>query len=244
MLAGLVLPPGARRVGYRAVPERAEVIASPNLADVSRFYLIPAPMDAVASFLSKHVPAADKLTGTGTESAGAGAAVGKSVSYTLKAAPPGIAAESMLLASLASGPHGGTVMRADAEVVWYPPRSAAEYVSPGGYRQARGSASFMSPRPRTFRRVITTRAEIARLARLLDGLHAAGPLVVHCPMIDATYRLTFRDSASGRPVVKASATVCLTIAMTVGGKAQPALWGSDKLITAIRALLGVSSRYR
>src|SRR5258708_18963877 len=39
-----------------------------------------------------------------------------------------------LLATLAAGPHGGTVVRADAEVVWYPPRTAAEYLDPMEYQ--------------------------------------------------------------------------------------------------------------
>ncbi|HEX9034828.1 MAG TPA: hypothetical protein VF834_23530, partial [Streptosporangiaceae bacterium] len=119
-----------------------------------------------------------------------------------------------------------------------------EYVSPTAYRQLRVSASFMNPKPVTFSKLITAPAEIARLATLLDSLHAAGQETMSCPAIDATYRLTFQDSVAGQPVVQASMTVCLTVSVTVGGKLQPALWNSAPVIARVRHLLAIPAHYR
>ena len=148
----------------------------------------------------------------------------------------------MLLVSLASGPHGSTNARADAEVVWYPPRSAAEYLRAGAIRSARISASFMNPRPRHCARVITSRRVLAGLAALLNGMRATDNSVMFCPAIDASYHVTFAGRAGQRVVV--DATGCARDEVLVNGKAQPPLWDpGDRLIHALHRDLALSSRY-
>jgi hypothetical protein len=243
MLASLVLPPGSRHVGARRMPERAEVIGSNSLVDLSSFFVVPISMQAVAAFLNGNPPAGFLADGTGTASSRQGA-VEEMVSFYLRAPPTGITSDSMLLVSLAAGPHGSTVARADAEVVWYPPRSAAEYLRAGDIRSARITATFLNPRVRHFARVVTSRRAIARLAALLNGMRAADNSPRMCPMIDATYRVTFAGRG-GQPRVVVDASGCATDGVVVNGAAQPPLWDpANSLIKALHKLLRLSPRYR
>ena len=200
------------------------------------------PVLAAATFLSRHPPAGFSADGTGTTSSGNGA-IDHLVSFNLRAPPVGIAGETMLLVTLGHGPHGNTVARADAEVVWYPPRTAAEYLRAGAIRSARITASFMNPRPRHFVKVITSRRAIARLAALLNGMRATDNSLRFCPMVDAEYHVTF-SGHGGQSRVAVGASGCGTDSVAVNGKVQPPLWDPDRLIHALRKLLGLSQRYR
>ncbi len=243
MLASLVLPPGSRHVGARPMPERAELAGSLSLVDRSSFFVVPMPMQATAAFLDSHPPAGLLVTGTGSASSRRGV-FEEDVSFYLRAPPAGISGDTMLLVSLASGPRGSTVARADAEVVWYPPRTAAEYLRPGKILSARIAASFLNPRLRHFARAVTSRRVIARLAALLDHMRATDNSPRFCPMIDAKYRVTFTGRA-GQPRVVVDATGCATDSVVVNGEAQPPLWDpANRLIDALHRLLRLSHRYR
>jgi hypothetical protein len=243
MLASLVLPPGSRRVGARRMPERAEVVASLSLVDRSSHFVVPLSMRAAAAFLDSHPPAGMLATGTGSESSRRGV-LEQDVSFSLRAPPAGISGDTMLLVSLARGPRGSAVARADAEVVWYPPRTAAEYLRAGKIRSARIAATFLNPRLRHVARVVTSRRAIARLAALLDHMRATDNSTRFCPSIDASYRVTFTGRA-GRPRVVVDATGCATDGVVVNGTAQPPLWDpGNRLINALHRLLRLSRRYR
>jgi hypothetical protein len=106
------------------------------------------------------------------------------------------------------------------------------------------TAHFMNPKPDDFARIITSRLAIVNLAALLNGMHAADDSVRMCPMIDAEYHLAFAGQA-GEPRVAVGADGCATDGVAVNGKVQPALWDpADRLIRAVRRLLGVSPLYR
>lgn len=243
MLASLVFPPGSRHVGARPVPERAEVIGSRSLVDLSSFFIVPMPVQAAARFLTGHPPAGLAASGTGTTSSRRGV-VDKDVSFGLQAPPAGIASDTELLVTLGYGPRGATIARADAEVVWYPPRTAAEYLRPSAIWSARITASFLNPRLRHVAKVITSSRAIARLAALLNRMRATDNSVRMCPMIDASYRISFTRRA-GQPRVVVDATGCATDGVVVDGKAQPPLWDpANHLIHALHGLLGLSQRWR
>jgi hypothetical protein len=150
----------------------------------------------------------------------------------------------MLLVTFAEGPHGSTLARADAEVVWYPPRTAAEYLRPRAIRSARITATLLNPKPRHIVKVITSRHAIDRLAALLNGLHAAQKGDWNCGTSTTEYRVTF-TGRSGQPRVSVDPEVCLTDDIMVHGSAQPPLWDpKGHLAAALRALLGLSRRYQ
>jgi hypothetical protein len=77
----------------------------------------------------------------------------------------------------------------------------------------------------------------ARLARLMDGLHAAPDLPVSCPAVLASYRITFLPASRSAPRVVVTPTGCLTVEVAVGGAPQPQLWDDAGLIRAAKRLL-------
>jgi hypothetical protein len=242
MLARLQLPSGSRRVGPRGEPRRAEVIGSVSLVDLSRFFVLPMPMSAAVRFLRAHPPAGFVADETGTSSDRSGVTE-EDVGFQLRVPPTGITSDTELLVSLAGGRDGTARARADAEVVWYPPRSAAEYLRAGAIKSARISASFVNPRERRFVKVVSSRRVIAKLTALLSGMRATDNSVMFCPMIDASYHVTFTGRAGQRVVV--DATGCARDEVVVNGKAQPPLWDpGDRLIHALHRALALSSRYR
>jgi hypothetical protein len=243
MLTSLALPPGARPTGTRAL-RAADQIASPDLVEVTRFYWVPLPEHAADEFFGSHLPAGMAPAGSGSGAAPGSASYFQSVTYTLRNAPAGIDGQSELLVTLRAGPRGGTVVRADAEVVWYPWRTAAEYLRPADYRSVTVSGSFGSltgpgmtvRRSRTF----TSRAVVARLAAVLDGLRADNPGTVNCPMLLASYRLSFAPAGGGGPTVVTPSS-CLGDEVTVAGRPQPMLFdpNSQKVLAVVGRLLGV-----
>jgi hypothetical protein len=241
MLARLVLPPGARRVGFRRMPDRTDVISSDNLVDVSSFFVVPMPMRALAVFLKDHPPPGAMTSGTGTSNSQTGVTE-DNVEFTWRSAPVGVTGDSLLEVSLTPGRHGSTVARADAEVVWYPPRTAAEYVRANEIRSARITANLYNP-SRHFDKVITSGRAIGRLAALLNGMRASDNSITMCPMLDADYQVTF-IGRSGQPRIAVDAVGCLKDGVHVNGLTQPPLWDpKNRLVSALNRLLGVRTQY-
>jgi hypothetical protein len=246
MLASLILPAGSHRTAPRSRPPQAGMLAGPNAVDVHRFYWLPLPENVAVRFLEHHVPAASSPAGTGW---GPG---WHQVDYSLKAPPAGLEHDNTLQATVTVGPHGGTLLRADAELTWYPSRSAAEYLPPNGYRSVTVAASLTvssgRAKPRTFTRVFTGQAVIARLAGVLDGLHGAPPWTGSCPANLPQFQITFRPAirGSGRPArVVVSPGGCRGEDITTDGELQPALEdiNSMRLFAVIGPLLGMPRSY-
>jgi hypothetical protein len=235
------MPPGASRVGFRRIPERVGVIASDNLVDVRSFFVVPIPMHALAMFLKGHPPAGAMTSGTGTSNSQTGVTE-DDVEFSWRSAPVGVTGKSMLEVSLAPGRRGRTVARADAEVVWYPPRTAAEYVRADAIRSARITANLYNP-TRHFVKVITSGRAIGSLAALLNGMRASDNSPTTCPALKSDYRATF-TGLSGRPRITVVSVGCLGDGVLVNGLRQPTLWDpNDRLISALNKLLGLSKQY-
>ncbi len=127
-------------------------------------------------------------------------------------------------------------------MVWYPPRTPAEYLRAGAFRSVRITASFYNTRPHHVAKLITSRRAIARLAALLNSMHAADLGVSFCPMIGSTYYVAFSGHA-GQPRVLVDATGCATDNVLVNGKAQPALWDpGERLIRTLSRMLMLRRR--
>lgn len=212
------LPAGLRQV--------TGPIGVTNMVDVYRLYTLPVSMLAAAAFLAAHSPAGMKAEGTGSGSV-RGVATERDFSYGLNKPPRGFSSVE-LVDTVVPAPHGGSFLRADAQVIWYPPRSAAEYLNPRDYRAvqvdtvlySRGGNDF-NGKPVT--RTLTARSVIARLARFVNSLPASpgSPGGFGClPQSDG--QLTF-EPVAGQPKVVVYATGCGTDTVSVGGARQPAL---------------------
>ena len=253
LLLRLSLPPGARPVPMRVLPPllRQPYVSygGAHQADVHRLFALSEPLTVVQGFLMADRPAGMLRSGYGQGTdPGSGLADGKtvppgditmaSVSYQPRSLPAGIySAELGTTVVPAAG--GGSLLRADAAVTWYPARSAAEWIDPARYREAVLSSTIDNPRPHTVTRAVTSRGVIARLGGLANGLHAAPYQPPSCPAIAASYRITLVPAAGPAPRVVITSWGCLTVGVTVAGAAQPQLWGGTGLIGAVQRLLHV-----
>jgi hypothetical protein len=227
MLSRLMLPAGARRLPSAPLPSS---LKEPSVAyaggsaslDQYRLFAAPQPMGTVAAFLAARVPAGLAKGGTGQ---GSGSASGPfmEVSYLDRPAPAGVAGADLVL-TVVPAASGGSLLRADAQVTWYPPRTAAEYINPARYHALTITVTLYGQRIRKVRQVVTSQAVITQFARALDRSPAAPPGAIVCPAEWADYQLGFSVSGPSRPVVVVStAGSCGGSLVTVGGHRQPAL---------------------
>jgi hypothetical protein len=228
MLSRLRLPPGARRLPSAPLPSSlsepaARYAGGSASLDQYRLFAAPQPMGTVAAFLAARLPAGMGKGGTGQ---GSGSASGSfmEVSYLVRPVPVGVAGAGLVL-TVVPAASGGSLLRADAQVTWYPPRTAAEYIDPARYQALTITVTLYGQRVRKVREVVTSQAVITRFAQALDRSPAAPPGATVCPAERADYHLGFSVSRHGVPVVVVSSTrgSCGGSAITVGGHAQPAL---------------------
>jgi hypothetical protein len=136
----------------------------------------------------------------------------------------------------------GSLLRADAQVIWYPSRTAAEYIDPGRYHVLAITVTLYDPKLHTVHRVVTSQQVIARLAEALDRSQAEPPLDLNCPLEFATYRLALSVSANLRPAVVVSAArwPCGGTGVTVNGQPQPALADGGAAVALADQALGIN----
>jgi hypothetical protein len=239
MLSRLRLPPAARRLPPVPLPPSlsqpvADYAFGPTSLDQHQLFALTQPMDSAAAFLAAHVPADLGPGGTG-EGSGPGGVTMREVSDMVRSLPAGIAGAQLVL-TVVPATSGGSLLRADAQVVWYPPRSAAEYIDPARYHVLSITVSIYGRRPHTVRKIVTSQAFIARLAETLDRTQAEPDVAVACPADFEDYQLSFSVSRHSRPavVVRATESGCGGAQVIVSGRAQPGLADHG----AVAALVG------
>ena len=247
MLARLVLPAGARRVARQPWFKPEETIGLRDVTYLSAFYRVPLPLSELDGYLLAHAPAGMTRSGYGSTYGPVAADVSDMVSYALRKVPAWADQQTQLLVSAVPGRSGGTVLRVDAQVVWYAQRSAAQYLRPSAYRAVVVTAGLPTPaspnRYPTRQRTFTSPAALAALTGVLDGLHAQVGGALSCPAFLPDFRLSFVPR-SGPPVVVTPAG-CWGEAVTVGGRRQPMLadGSSMRLFRVIARLLRVRRGY-
>jgi hypothetical protein len=224
MVRQLRRPPGSRAARQphplpKYLRQAAEGIGAIHRVDVARYYTAPRSMRATYAYLRKHVPAGYRRWVTG--SAGQGSVtVMEFVVYAPKKLPRGVAVANLVV-GVVPGRHGGSVLRADGEVGWFPPRSAAEYLRPAAYRAVTISRTTQSTGHRTSK-TFRSRDAIARLARILNSLPASDGGPISCSPTAPVYHLVFRPRA-GHPRFAVTAIDCVTDQVVVAGRVQPEL---------------------
>jgi hypothetical protein len=244
MLSRLRLPPGARRPPGPLPPSLSqpamEIAGGTASLDQHQLFALAEPMDTAAAYLAAHVPADLTPGGTG-ESSGPDGVTMREVSDMVRSLPAGIAGAQLVL-TVVPATSGGSLLRADAQVIWYPPRSAAEYIDPARYHVLSITVSVYGRRPHTVRKVVTSQAFIARLAQALDRMQAEPPGVVACPADFEDYQVSFSVSAHSRPavVVSANGSGCGGAQVTVDGRAQPALADHGTVAALVRQVVSAT----
>jgi hypothetical protein len=245
MLSRLRLPAGTRRLPPTPLPPSlsqpaVQQAGGATSLDLHQLFAVAQRLDAVAAGLAARVPGGLTRGSTG-EGSGPGGVTMREVSYTARSLPAGIVAAQLVLTVVPAG-SGGSLLRADAEVIWYPSRSAAEYIDPARYHVLSIAVTIFNPRLRTIRKIVTSQAVITRLAEALDRSPAEPGTAVSCPMSFATYRLALSVSRSSRPTVVVFATrwPCGGSAITVSGQVQPALADDGAVVALADQALGMT----
>lgn len=236
LLARAVVPRGAH---VRSGPAPAVIrqppdwiAGSPSLV-LHRIWTVRQPMSAVYDLLNRSVPAGMRSAGN-SQAGGSGEVTQEAVFYNPSRLPTGVEQATLTMSVAPSG--AVSLLRADVQVIWYPPRSAAEHI-PASMRVVTITATYVGPgQPRTVSKTFTSAALTGRLAAMLNGTYASIGGVMSCPLERVTYKLTFATSRTATPYV-AGEEGCGTVSITVGGRPQPALQTPPALDPALSKLM-------
>jgi hypothetical protein len=247
LLARALLPRGAKvRQGRApaALNQPAGIEGGRPSIELHRLWTVAEPASAVYRFWQGHAPQGMTWTGSG-QSSDRGGVIQESTSYGFKRRlPAGVDAEMLNMSVVPASQHT-SVIRADVQVIWYPPRSAAEYIPPGTRAvtiTASATALQTGSRPHSVTKAITARSVVRRLATMLNGVYAAPRGAVYsCPLEAVTYRLAFAKSAGAAPFLVATDTNCTGVGITVGGHQQPELEAPASLQKLVESLTGIGS---
>jgi hypothetical protein len=245
MLARIELPVGARRLPPTPVPLALRQPALLGLAaaslDLHELFALPESMGTAASFLAKHVPRGMSQFSSGGGLGGPAGLQNQDVSYMVRSVPAGVYVAQLAL-TVAADTSGGSVLRADAQVLWYPPRTAAEYIDPVRYHVLTITVTTYGTRLRRLHMVVTSAAAIAGLADVLDSSRVLPSMTISCPAGFAYYQLGFAVAEHRQPVivVNAAQSPCEGVQVRVGGRRQPSLQDATALVDAVDRLLGIA----
>jgi hypothetical protein len=238
MLSRLVVPAGSQAAHPSPVPQPLSVSSAGNVStytvELHRFVLVRESAAAVRSFLLAHVPAGMEWAGDGLAPGTTNTITVPWVGYRPRALPAGLTNAQLGTAAMPSA-GGATLLRADASVSWFPPRSAAEQLNAASFRSVTVTAPGVTLQQPPVTRTFTSPAVIGRLVALVNSLPATPyPNVAYmsCLAVDPVYRLVFTPGAVIYPGGCGSSD-----AITVNGKDQPRLWDRGVLTAAIRQLL-------
>jgi hypothetical protein len=262
LLSRAPLPAGALRrsgppVAALSRPPSTEM-GSPSVA-LHGLWTIAEPMTRVAAYVRGHPPAGMTVSGSGqagqaaapperalprgrpkdggVQPGNAGTVVQEFVSYQPRRLPAGVST-ALLSVAVAPAGRGVSELRADAQVIWYRPRSPAEYV-PAGMRAVTITAYSLNPKPHSVTRTFGAAATVRPLAALLNGAHAFPGGAIGCPLVAVSYRLAFASAPRAAPYLTAAYGGCLGVQVTAGGRAQPALAAPAGLGSLLAGLMHV-----
>jgi hypothetical protein len=206
----------------------------PYTVDLHRFVLARGPAANAQSFFLAHVPAGMTWASTGLAPGTSNTVTVLSVSERPRSLASGLTNAQLSTAAMPSAGRT-TLIRADASVSWFPPRSAAEQLNAAEFRSVTITATEDYPRQRTVTRTFTSAAVIGRLVAVIDRLPATpypDVAAMSCAPAFTGYRLEFTpnvvlywDGCGGSD------------AIYVSGKAQPRLWDNGAVAAAAAALL-------
>ena len=235
LLDSLGLPAGSRRMRVRPVPPGLDQpgvgFGGPGiLVDVYRLYRLPMTVPGALAFLRARLPAGTVNSGASGESNGGGVTE-TAIAVSQRHVPAGIDVIG-LSETLVAGSGGWSLLRADAQVFWYPPRSAAEYLVAARFRSVRiivrpvrvmvnGSTGALG--------VTGSQRLIRPLVAVLDSMHATPPLLFPCPPGRQYYKLLFAPAVPQQRAVVAQSASCGTDLVSVGGRSQPELVDGGRL---------------
>jgi hypothetical protein len=251
----LVLSIGARSSGHEPAGDHgllatpATTLGTPALVDRHGFWIVPSPLNVVEAFVAGHQRSITRALGTGTIG-GPGIPDNESLTFTLSHPPAGIESEALIVDMVAL-PDGQTAVRADAQVVWTVPRTAAERV-PAGVHEVDISRAIPGRAP-SLSIDVTAQSRVDTIVAMIDRLPAVQPGVWSCPEQPAgapQVTFVFRSRHLGPVLARASENAdvseptgpCAPLTFSVRGRAEPALLHGASFLHAVGRLIGATLR--
>jgi hypothetical protein len=231
LVEGVRLPAGAIVSSTAPTQALAQPINSPaseNLIDVSRFYTVPGTIEAVVAYAQAHPPAGTYADGTSSSSdsndvTSQGVIFGSIATHDYAAPTVSVVATKF---------GGGVAVRVDAQLVWRPLRTAAEYapIDASSARGCYGGGNCALS--------LIDRSNARELAAYFNSLDTALPGDRYgC---NAGLPATFTFEAAAGPLTFAVSTCGVTV--TANGVAQPPLDTTDVATDPqLRGLLGLNN---
>lgn len=239
VLAGVPVLPGGRPVRHPpsgSLAKPTQTIGSPNRVMATRWWTAPGTVPAALRYLRAHPPSHLRLTGHGTFTSP------RVVVESLLLGGPATSAYRELTLVMAVTRHGrGVAVRADAEAVWLPRRTIAEHLDADGLVSVDVTITRPAAAPTVHRTLTGHSARV--LASILNRLPVMTPGIHSCPAdLGDVDSFTFHGQGPD-VVVRAAATGCTIVQVTVSGRRQPTLQGGSTLDKAAVKALQLGATY-
>jgi hypothetical protein len=196
---------------------------------------------AVLAWIQAHVPPGFTKGGSGSTQGPSGIAV--QFDEFDRPPVPGVLWQRSMLVAVAADGADRTAIRVDAQVVWLPPKPAAERIPAAAKVVTITPIAGLRPLPPGVHQVTVTRtAKVTRIASAVDGLPIFPPGVFSCPAdFGREMRLTFRAGKAGPvlAVVTAEVLGCGAVQVRIEGKPMPDLWYGGVLEQRVLAIAGL-----
>jgi hypothetical protein len=234
--------PRSSPVAY--APER---LATPNLVDVHRIWRVPGSPRKILSLVRHSHPAGLQINGGGSGGHHAPGQPEIETSWwvTFQAHPRSGLGSQTLTISMIAAPKGGTLLRADGQVVWLSTRSPAERVPAdvSGIEVTQRSVD----RQISLRRTIGAASSVKAIIAAIDRLPIVQPGTWVCPeepVEPVEVHLSFRDHTGNvlaQAVQAAGSEVgnCSPMYFTIKGHEQKPLAEGANVIDTVSQILGV-----
>jgi hypothetical protein len=258
MVAGFVPPPRAMRAGRSPVSLLAHAPSEPLGSDVAvrtAWWQVAGRPLTVFAWIQAHVPAGFSDVGEGGVGVVPPGSHGPPPPKPPFPSPPlwyvdfalpdvaGVLVDRTLIVAVAADGRDRTAIGVYAEVMWVPPKPAAEHI-PGGARVVTITPipGQLPPAAADHQVTIADPAQLARIAATVNALPMQ-PNVgwMECgPTQGPGMQLTFRATATGPAlaVVSAHQELCPLVSVVIGGKMMPVLDGAESLFQRVMAIGG------
>jgi hypothetical protein len=219
--------------------------ATPNLVDRYQLWTTPGTVEAVQAWVGAHPPTGSRPAGSATGSQnGTLVETGLTFGYSPTA---GHFESRQLIVATSPLPRGGSGIRVDAQVVWFPSRPAAEMV-PGAVTGVtatvfrRGSPGAGSSETVIATATFTDHRVVTFLAGIVDSLPTAVPGARSCPA-DTGTNPQLELAFSGPPgvpevVVHLDTNGCRSVSFSLRGTEEAPL-SDNGLFHRVDQLLGL-----
>jgi hypothetical protein len=228
LLHRLAFPPGTQPAHLSHLPPVLKdpwagsgESAPPGSVDLGQLDTVNLGSAATEGFLLRHSPSGAGSAGRGQENGPSGVIV-RFLYFHPSSLPQGIDDAEIVILLVPQG-AAATLIGAYVHVIWYPSRTAAEYLNTADFGSVSIRAIFLNPRPHEIKRTFRSPADIGKLAGLLNGLPAAPNAAISCPSASVSYQITFKTRTVGKADVVVTTDGCYAATVTSNGIPQPAL---------------------